>query len=61
VLGILGSPAVPFLMTARVFRTVFAKKRFRAQAVASLPLVFALNAIWAFAEARGHLELVAGR
>ena len=60
-LGILGSPAVPFLMTARVFRTVFAKKRFRAQAVASLPLVFALNAVWAFAEARGHLELVAGR
>jgi len=48
-------------MTARVFRTVFAKKRFRAQAVASLPLVFALNAVWAFAEARGHLELVAGR
>jgi len=55
-LGVLGSPAVPFLMTARVFRNVFAKRRFRGQAVASLPLVFALNVVWAFAEARGHLE-----
>ncbi len=55
-LGVLGSPVVPFLMTARMFRSVFAKRRFRAQAIASLPLVFALNVVWAYAEARGHLE-----
>jgi hypothetical protein len=52
---------VPFLMTARVFRNVLAKKRYRAQAIASLPLVFALNAVWAVAEARGHLEVLTGR
>lgn len=57
-LGVLGSPAVPFLMTARVLRDVFSRRRFRAQVIASLPLVFALNAVWAFAEARGHLELL---
>ncbi len=60
-IGVLGSPLVPFLMTARVMRNVFAKKRYRAQAIAALPLVFALNAVWAFAEARGHLELVTAR
>lgn len=57
-LGLLGSPAVPFLMTARVLRNVFAKRRFRSQAIACLPLIFALNLVWAFAEARGHLELL---
>ena len=60
-IGVLGSPLVPFLMTARVFQSVFMKKRYRAQAVVALPLVFALNVVWAFAEARGHLELVTGR
>lgn len=59
--GIIGSPAVPFLMTWRVLRNVFAKRRFRAQAIASLPLVFALNAVWAFAEARGHVECLKGQ
>jgi hypothetical protein len=57
-LGVLGSPVVPFLMTARVLRDVFSRKRFRAQVIASLPLVFALNAVWAYAEAMGHLELL---
>lgn len=58
VVGVLGSPIVPFLMTARVFQHVLARKRYRAQAVASLPLIFALNVVWAFAEARGHLEFL---
>ena len=60
-IGVLASPLVPFLMTARVMRNVFAKKRYRRQAIAALPVVFALNAVWAFAEARGHLELVTAR
>lgn len=59
--GVLGAPLVPFLMTFRVFQNVFARKRHRTRAIAALPLVFALNAVWAFAEARGHLERVAGR
>lgn len=59
-IGIIGSPAVPFLMTWRVLDRVFTKRRFRAQAIASLPLVFALNVVWAFAEARGHFERLRG-
>lgn len=57
-LGVAASPAVPFLMTARVLRRVFAKRRFRARAIAVLPLVFVLYAVWAIAEARGHFELL---
>lgn len=59
--GVLGSPLVPFLMTARVCGQVFRKRRFRRQAIVSLPLVFALNVVWAYAEARGHLERLAGK
>lgn len=58
VLGVIRSPVVPFLMTARVFRRVFAKKRFRVRAIAASPLVFALYSVWAFGEARGHLSLL---
>jgi hypothetical protein len=61
VIGVVASPAVPFLMTMRVLQKVFAKKRHRAHAIASLPIIFALNVVWAAAEARGHLELAAGR
>jgi hypothetical protein len=58
VLGVLGSPAVPFLMTGRVLREVFARRRYRAKVIAALPLVFALYAVWAFAEARGHFDIL---
>lgn len=58
VIGIAAAPLVPFLMTLRVLRNVFAKKRYRGQAMASLPLVFAQNVVWAYAEARGHLDLL---
>jgi hypothetical protein len=60
-IGVLGSPAVPFLMTARMLRNVFAKRRFRAQALASVPLIFALNVVWAYAEARGHLDVLVSK
>jgi hypothetical protein len=60
-IGFLASPLVPFLMTARLMRHVFTKKRHRARVLAALPLVFALNAVWAYAEARGHLDMVAAR
>jgi hypothetical protein len=60
-LGFLASPLVPFLMTGRLARHVFVKRRHRARLVASLPLVFALNSVWAYAEARGHLDMVTAR
>ena len=56
--GILASPAVPFLMTLRVLRQVFAKGRYRGRAVAALPTIVAYNAVWAYAEARGHLDML---
>lgn len=57
-LGVLRSPVVPFLMTARVLREVFSRRRFRVRVIAVLPLVFAQNVVWAYAEARGHLDLL---
>jgi hypothetical protein len=59
--GVLGSPLVPFLMTLRVLRQVTAKRRFRLRALAALPLIFSFNLAWAVAEARGHLDVLAGR
>jgi hypothetical protein len=47
-------------MTLRVLREVRAKKRHEGRAVAVLPLIFALNLIWAYAEARGHLDTLRG-
>jgi hypothetical protein len=61
VIGVVAAPAVALLMTARVAGRVFAKRRFRVRTVTALPLVLALNGVWAFAEARGHLELARGR
>lgn len=61
VIGILASPLVPFLMTLRVLQSVVAKRRHVAHAIAALPLIFALNVVWAVAEARGHLDLVTAR
>jgi hypothetical protein len=59
--GVLGAPLVPFLMTVRVLRRVLAKGRFRRQAVVALPLIFTFNALWAYAEARGHAETLLRR
>lgn len=55
-LGVVGAPLVPFLMTYRVIRQVTAKRRHGLAALLALPLIFFFNAVWAFAEARGHLE-----
>src|SRR5258707_4813370 len=61
VMGVLASPVVPFLMTLRVLQNVFAKKRYRSEAIAALPIIFAQNVVWAYAEARGHLDLLRAR
>jgi hypothetical protein len=59
--GVLAAPVVPFLMTSRVLRRVWSKGRYRPQAVESLPVIFFFNVIWAYAEARGHLDLLLRR
>jgi hypothetical protein len=61
VVGVLGSPLVPVLMTLRVVRLVLQKRRFRGRLVIALPTIFALNAVWGAAEARGHLDVLRGR
>lgn len=60
-IGVIAAPVVPLLMTARVQREVWAKRRLRRQAVVALPLIFAFNAVWAYAEARGHLDMLRRR
>jgi hypothetical protein len=60
-IGVLAAPAVPFLMTMRVLQQVFGKGRFRMRAIVSLPAIVAYNATWAYAEARGHLDMLRGR
>lgn len=61
VLGVLAAPVVPVLMTARVLKRVFARRRLRLRAVAVLPWIVAFNVVWAYAEARGHLDVARGR
>lgn len=56
--GVAAAPLVTALMTMRVLRRVFARRRHRARALAALPLIVAYNAAWAAAEARGHLDLL---
>lgn len=61
VLGVVGAPLVPFLMTFRVLRQVATKQRNRGAALGALPLIFYFNAVWAVAEARGHWEMLTRR
>lgn len=56
--GVVAAPLVPALMTLRVLRRVFARRRHRARVLAALPVIVAYNAVWAVAEARGHLDLL---
>jgi hypothetical protein len=59
--GVLGSPLVPFLMTGRVLREVASRRRLRMRAFAALPMMFLFNLTWAYAEARGHLDMLLRR
>jgi len=61
VVGVLTSPFVPSLMSWRVLRLVFGKRRYRARAVATLPIIFWFNLVWAYAEARGYVDLLNDR
>ena len=61
VVGTLAWPLVPFLMTLRVVQLVSEKRRYRGRLGVALPAVFVLNAVWAVAEARGHLDVLRAR
>jgi hypothetical protein len=56
--GVIAAPLVPGLMTVRVLREVFGKGRHRLRALAALPLIVTYNAVWAYAEARGHADML---
>jgi len=59
--GVAAAPVVPLLMTFRAGHEVWSRRRYRTRFVAALPFVVAYNAVWAWAEARGHLDVVRGR
>jgi hypothetical protein len=54
--GVLGAPAVPALLTFRILREVFAKRRHRLVALASVPAIVLFNIAWALGEAAGHVD-----
>jgi hypothetical protein len=57
-IGVLASPLVPFLMSWRVLSRVLSRRRYRLRAVLVVPLIFWFNLVWAYAEARGHLDVL---
>lgn len=61
VLGVLGAPAVPFLLTARVLVEVSRRRRARLRAALALPHMALFNVAWAIGEARGHLAALRPR
>jgi hypothetical protein len=59
--GVLGAPLVPALLTVRILRQVWTRRRHRFHAVLALPLIVLFNVAWAVGEAQGHLTRVAAR
>jgi hypothetical protein len=57
-LGVIAAPLVPALMTLRVLRHVFGKGRYRGRALLALPVIVGYNGVWAYAEARGHADML---
>jgi hypothetical protein len=60
-IGIAASPLIPILMTVRVLKQVSRKRRNRLRALMAAPAIFWFNAVWAFAESRGYLDVARGR
>jgi hypothetical protein len=58
--GILASPLVPLLLTARLVREALARRRHRVRVLLALPYVLLFNAAWGLGEARGHLDAMRG-
>jgi hypothetical protein len=60
-IAVLASPIVPFVMSSRVLRIVLRKRRYRGRALVTLPIILWFNLVWAYAEARGNLDLLRDR
>ncbi|MBA2642211.1 MAG: hypothetical protein H0U82_04705 [Actinobacteria bacterium] len=54
--SVLIAPLVPVVMTLRVARLVRLKRRARGRLLSALPALVWFNAVWAAAEATGHLD-----
>ncbi len=59
--GIASAPAVPFVMTARVFATVFARRRLRLRLLVSSPLLVVFYSCWAAGEGLGRIDALRRR
>ncbi len=59
--GVASAPAVPFVMTARVFATVFARRRLRVRLLAATPLLVVFYSCWAAGEGLGRLDALRRR
>lgn len=59
--GVLIAPLVPVVMTLRVARLVSSKRRARGRLLWALPALVWFNAVWAAAEATGHLDTLRRR
>lgn len=60
-IGVAAAPVVPALMVARSLRHAFARGRYRLRALAAVPVLLVFDAAWAYAEARGHLDVLRRR
>jgi len=60
-IGVIASPIVPFVLSWRVVGLVFRKRRYRTRVLATLPIIFWFNLVWAYAEARGYVDLLRDR
>lgn len=59
-LGVLGAPAVPVLLTARILREMNSRGRLGARTLLALPHILLFNIAWAAGEARGHIRALRG-
>lgn len=56
VVGVIGAPLVPALLTLRIARIVAGRRRERARFVLALPAIALFNLAWAAGEAAGHAD-----
>jgi hypothetical protein len=59
--GVAGAPLVPPLLTLRILRQVWGRRRHRTRALLAFPLILLFNVAWALGEARGHLAAAVRR
>ncbi len=60
-LGVASTPVVPLVMTARVFATVFVRRRLRARLLFATPLLVVFYSCWAAGEGLGRLDALRRR